>query len=494
MRRRSRPPALAGVVTLLMAGTAVADNAPLTFRDRFVQQVVEGAELTGELGIYDFRRFHDTNRPYPNIDDPDNDFDTRSNALGGSVSARTGMFYGVSAGFGISFAEPIYDYENPNTNLVGSDKGLQAITEGYLQYNMPGLRLRGGRQLLNTPFATTDRFTFIPRSFSGVSLAVRPLELAGRDDGPDQTHRSSAASERAAPANYPNDPHMPFEFDASADSQPVWQLFAARMTRYQSRFEDEFTSDNRYIEDTPGLFAAGSTVRQNTPNGDYVAQFWYYTFFDTARMQYVELGYQMPRMMADTEWGGFEPYVRVQYVREGETGRAGLGVIDADIYGLKLGVQSRRLSAALLAHYSPLREGTFRDGQLVHPYSDLSGVFYTDTMNNSVDGLGPGYGIGSRLDVTFSDGVEGFSRYVYYQAKRGQSHAFYDYDDDRGYAAGVPLVEDQNSWGWDIGVTVDLGEYSAQLSGLKMQNVLGITDFDGADRFYNNRLRLFYEF
>ncbi|MQM38960.1 hypothetical protein KBTX_02981 [wastewater metagenome] len=499
MRRHCRCSVLLGVSVALVAGTAVArdgGDGPPTFRDRFVQQVVKGTQLNGQLGIYDFRRFHDTNRPYPNIDDPDDDFDTRSNAFGGSVSARTGILYGLSAGFGVSFAEPIYDYDNPNANLVGPDEGLHAITEGYLQYNMPGLRLRGGRQLINTPFANTDQFTFIPRSFSGASVAIRPLEMAGGGDDASgaQARRDEEASARVAPPDYANNQYMPFKFDAPVDSRPTWQVYAARMTRYESRFSDEFTTDNRYIEDTSGLFAAGTTIRQNTADGDYIGQLWHYTFFDTARMQYVEAGYQMPTVMAGTDWGGFEPYIRVQYAREEETGRAGVGDIDADVYGLKLGVHSRRVSAALVGHYSPQHEGSFRDGGLVHPYSDLSGVFYTDTMNDGVDGLGPGYGIGGRLDVTFSDGVDLFTRYVYYEAKRGQSHAFYSYDGDRGYAAGVPIVEDQNSWGWDTGITFDLGAFSPQLEGLKVQNVLGITDFDGAERFYDNRLRLFYQF
>ncbi|RUO31527.1 hypothetical protein CWE12_00545 [Aliidiomarina sedimenti] len=485
---------LFGMIGALAASTVVAQedaDKPLTFRDKFVQQVVQDAELTGELGIFDFRRFHDTNRPYPNVDDPENDFNTRSNAFGGSLSTRTGMIYGVSAEFGISFAEPIVHYDNPNLNLVGPDEGLYAITKGYVQYNRPGLRLRGGRQLLNTPFANTDQFTLIPRSFSGFSAAIRPLQW-NRPSG--YIRDEENGYERIMPPDYTNNQYMPFEFDASVTSQPTWQIFIARMTSYQSRFNDEFTHNNRYVEDTPGLFTVGTTVRRNTAGGDYLAQIWHYTFFDTARLQYAELGYQMPVVMGAADWGGFEPYIRVQFAQAEETGRAALGEVDAQIYGLKFGVQSRHSSAALVAHYSPLNEGSFRDGQLVHPYSDLSGVFYTDTMNNGVDGLGPGYGIGGRLDIRFSDNVDISTRYVYYQAKRGQSHAFYNVDGDRGFAAGIPIVEGQNSWGWDTGITVDLGVFSAHLEGFRLQNILGITDFDGSKRFYNNRLRLLYQF
>lgn len=473
---------LLGVIGAVVAGSVAAqqeDGPPRSFRDRFVEQVVTGSELTGELGVFDFRRVHDNNRPYPSIDDPNSDFDTRSNAFGGSMGVETGIFYGFSAQFGISFAEPIVSYENPNENLVGPDEGLYAIPQGYLQYNRPGLRVRGGRQLINTPFANKDQFALIPRSFSGASVAVRPLEWG---------------SERAAPSDYTINQYMPFEFDATVSGQPTWQIFIARMTRYQSRFNDEFTDGNRYLEDTPGLFTVGTTFRSNTADGDYIGQIWHYTFFDTASLQYAEVGYQMPAVTDAAGSGGFEPYVRMQYARGEEAGRARMGEIDADIYGLKIGVQSRKISAALVGHYSPLNEGTFRDGQLVHPYSDLSGVFYTDTMNNGVDGLGPGSGLGGQLDVTFTRNIEIFTRYVYYEAKRGQSHAFYNFEGDRGFAAGIPIVEDQNSWGWDTGITVNLGVFSAHLEGLKLENVLGITDFDGAERFYNNRLRVLYQF
>ena len=491
-----------GKVLLVAANGFVATTAlaqeenddSQSFPDTFTEQVVEGAELTGELGIFDFRRFHDTNRPFPNIDDPEDDFNTRGTAFGGSVGVRTGALYGWSGNVGISFAEPIIRYESPNENLVGPDNGLFSITQAYLQYSRPGLQLRAGRQLLNTPFANTDQFAFIPRSFNGYSAAVRPLEW------------QSTGSDHQAPTDYAHDQLMPFEFDAEPNAEPstegsatenrvpIWQVFIARMTRYQSRFDDAFTTANRYVEDTSGLFTLGTSLRHTTEYGSYIAQLWHYTFFDTASMQYAELGYQSPAVMASAHSDGLKPYIRAQYAREEETGRAALGEIDATIYGLKVGVQAERFSVELVGHYSPLREGSFRDGQLVHPYSDLSGVFYTDTMNNGVDGLGPGYGLGGRIDIAISDHVEMFTRYVHYEAKRGQTHAFYIFDGERGYAAGIPIIENQNSWGWDVSLRVDLGVFSHHLDGFIIENVLGITDFDGADRFYNNRLRFLYEF
>src|SRR5690554_2056111 len=239
------------------------DDEPLSFRSKFVEQVVEGTELTGELGIFDFRRFNDTNRPYPNIDDPEDKFNTRSNAFGGSLGARTGALYGLSGNFGISFAEPIINYENPNENLVGPEGGLYAITQAYLQYSRPGLQLRVGRQLLNTPFANTDQFALIPRSFNGFSAAVRLLDW------------QSAGSEHMAPTNYENDEGMPFEFDREFDAPesraPIWQIFIARMTSYQSRFDNEFTDANRYVENTSGLFTLGTTFRNITEHGEYLA-------------------------------------------------------------------------------------------------------------------------------------------------------------------------------------------------------------------------------
>ena len=491
-----------GTVWLVAANGVIATSAlaqedsddSLSFLDTFVEQVVEGTELTGELGIFDFRRFHDTNRPFPNIDDPEDDFNTRSNAFGGSLAVRTGALYGWSANVGISFAEPIINYENPNENLVGPDDGLFSVTQAYLQYSRPGLQLRGGRQLLNTPFANTDQFAFIPRSFNGYSAAVQPLEW------------QSSGTDHQAPTDYEHDPLMPFEFEAepsveptighsaTENKAPIWHIFVARMTRYQSRFDDRFTTANRYVENTSGLFTLGTTLRNTTEYGAYIAQVWHYTFFDTARMQYAELGYQSPALMESAHSDGLKPFIRAQYVREEETGRAAMGEIDATIYGLKVGVQAKRFSVELVGHYSPLQEGSFRDGQLVHPYSDLSGVFYTDTMNNGVDGLGPGYGLGGRVDIAISDHVEVFTRYVHYEAKRGQSHAFYIFDGERGYAAGIPIVENQNSWGWDISLRVDMGVFSQHLDGFVIENVLGITDFDGAERFYNNRLRFLYQF
>lgn len=511
-----------GAAAAVFAGSALAQSSDdtasnQTFRDKFMNQVVDGTQIHGRVGVYDFRRWHDLNTPYPG-NDPGAPYKNRSTAYGLDITLQTGMIYGFSAGLGVVYESNFYNPESGswgvNSNL-SPNGGVQTIPQGYLQYNATGFRLRAGRQLLNLPFAAADEFSFNPRAFQGVSAAVRPLEIMqgyGSASGGQGTlnDKPNGNLARLAPENMENNQYMPLSMDAPNSAMPEWQLFAAKMTRFKPRGPvEKFTRINNFYNDsnghgvkTNGLWTVGTSYSNNTDHGNYIAQYYHLTFQNIENLEYVEGGYMAPTMDANSSFGGFAPYARAQYVHGYNASSSTVNQdIQADIFGLKLGVKSQYVDFAVMGNVSPQHGGTFNDGQLLHPYSDLSGVLYTDTMNDGIQNIGPGWALGARLDVHTPQGFGFFTRYVHYQAKHGHYHEFYglnvaaaNNNGANGVFNGVPEVNNQNSWGWDAGLSYDFGKMAPALEGLNVSDTLGLTHFSGAPNFYDNRVRVYYTF
>ena len=497
---------------------AGADNADtqkaLTFPEMFQREVVNGSQVHGRIGIYDFRRQHDLNQPYPGQPPTDDEFNNENTNYGAQIGIQTGRIYGFSAGAEFVYSGGFYSDNDAGTRLncvLACGDEISQITQGYLQFNSYGAQIRAGRQLLNTPLAASDQFTFKPRSFSGVSATIRPLQTAQRlqyspgdlaegDATDTSTFGPQVTRSRIADTqNYETDQYLPFAMGAETMDVPEWQLVGAKIDRFASRFNNtNYRSDNRYFTDVDGFWMVGTTFRHVFDEGQIIGQYYHYRFQQTVSSDYGEIGYMAP--VIGDKATGWAPYVRAQasasYNADEERIPQG---IDNQIYGLKLGVTSNDLGFSVFGTYSPVNKGSFNNGQTLNPYTDLSGVFYTDTMNNGVQNFGPGWGAGVRFDFTPTDNLAMYARYVKYKAEFGHYHDFYfsgganNQITDDSFTGN--LVRDQYSDGIGIGLTYDLGGVWKQLAGLKLNNNLGITRYDeNAPNFYDNRLRLFYQF
>ncbi|WP_423821241.1 hypothetical protein V5738_12975 [Salinisphaera sp. SPP-AMP-43] len=483
----------------------------LSFPEQFQKQVVEGSEIHGRVGIYDFRRWHDTNQPYPGQPDTGDDYNTQGTNYGAQIGLQTGRIYGFSAGAEFVYSSSFYGNNDAGTKLncnLACGGSIQNITQGYLQFNAYGMQIRGGRQLLNTPLAGADQFTFLPRSFNGVSAVWRPLQTMSRmqyggsgagsesdaTSGPQITQNPTPDSQ-----NYETDQYLPFDMGASPSDQPEWQIFGAKIGRYEGRGnDDDFSKNNRYFTDVAGFWSVGTTFRDTTEAGQIIGQYYHYRFQQTESADYGEIGY-MATNLDNSDGMQWAPYARAQIMAayDADKDRIPQG-INSQIYGLKLGLQSNELGFSIFGNFSPEHNGSFNNGQLLHPYTDLSGVLYTDTMNNGIQQIGPGWAAGARVDFTPTDNLAMYARYVQYEAKNGHYHDFYF----NGGASNVitddsfvgESVKDQKSQAIGIGLTYDLGGIWPQLAGLKIGDNLGITKFDGAPNFYNNRVRFYYSF
>lgn len=507
---------LLGTTAIMCAGAAQAqtsnsddDMSNLTFPEKFQKQVVEGSEIHGRVGFYDFRRWHDTNQPYPGQPDTGDDYNTENTNFGAQIGIQTGRLYGFSAGAEFVYEGALYGNNDAGTKLncnlaCGT---VENLTQGYLQFNAYGTQVRAGRQLINTPLAGADQFTFLPRSFQGVSAVWRPLQTmdrmqysgsASRDDsdatnGPQITQNPTPDNQ-----NYETDQYLPFDLGASSMDQPEWQIFGAKITRYEGRGNsDGFVKNNRYFSDVDGFWSVGTTFRNVTDAGQVIGQYYHYRFQQTESADYGELGYMAPTSGSGSmQWA---PYVRAQAIAayDADESRIPQG-INSQIYGLKLGIQSSMVGFSVFGNFSPEHDGSFNHGQLLHPYTDMSGVIYTDTMNDGLQQLGPGWAAGARIDFTPTDNLAMYARYVQYEAKHGHQHDFYfnggaDNQITDDSFTGTE-VDDQKSQGIGIGFTYDLGGVYKQLAGLKIGDNLGITKIDGAPDFYDNRIRFYYSF
>lgn len=449
--------------------------------------MIDGVSIKGHGRVYDYRHWHSDNQPYP-TQNPDDRHDTRGTAIGGDLFVKSGSWRGLSGGLALYTQQKLIGYDNENSSLAPH---VTHLSEAYVRHQSSVSRITVGRQLMDTPFANGDMFTMLPRSFQGVSGALDFGDSAVIQQKKDHTG--------------------PFEFNVLAPfadkpkpGAPEVKLYAGRMTRYESRFASDFSDENRYSAGlhqvdplvplgTPGLFTAGVQYAQGLAAGDVMARLWAYNFFDYAKLQFIEAGYQAPALA-----GGVKPYVRIQYLHESDSGAAYAGKVRATYSGVKAGVKYEKADIAVVFEHAPRHAGTFRNGGLVHPYSDLSGVLYDDTLVTGLEDLGPGHAIGVQLDYSPSKSFTISTKIVHYVADYGTNGALYGYDGPAFFAGkGLDngLVPDQSSGEWDLTATWHAGAVASALKGLTVSDDVGLRNGVGGRNTYAvNRLRLVYSY
>lgn len=472
--------------SLLVGGIPVTHAQ--TFAQAFQSQVIGRTKISGHLRVYDFRRWHNGNQPYPApqtpLADQHRSFNGRGDAIGGNFKLQTGAMYGLSAGFALYAQHRLVQYDHP---IVGLGQDLNQITEGYLQYQHAGVRLRAGRELINTPFANADMFTMLPRSFYGASGT---LSLFNNFASPGPGEEKNA--------NYEISEYMPFAY-RSGSTRPDAKIYLGRFTESVSRFSDQWSRENPYGYPSgrqPGLTTAGIQYQQQMPMGGVLGQAWYYNFFNIAQLGYFEAGYELP---AIGRWGP-RPFARLQYLHESNSGNSSLGDVNASIYGLKLGVKASDWSVALLYERSPVHHGAWRNGGFVHPYSDLSGVLYDDTMNAGIEDSGPGTSYGVRVSGQPTPHLSVYARYVHYKSNYGINGNYYSVDQTSvvdggaGYPSNVVIHRGQTGFGAGVGFTYHLAGLSPKFEHFSVGDNIGLTGWEGQHTFVDNRVRFIYTF
>jgi hypothetical protein len=421
--------------------------------DRVTKALAE-SRVSGDLRLYNHSRIHDGGGP-------DN---TNALAAGGDIFLETGSLGGFSTFFGLYTTNLIPTGVQVTETLVGHNHYLYALSQAYLQYRWNDVMVRGGRQLIDTPWARDDMFTMIPRAFNGVSVNLEPLSLLGICDSGRSTDDKDAG--KSNPDNV-----VRFSPPFPPSPSPHLTIFAARMFQYQSRFVDFFTMGNDYSNsaETDGFQTIGLRYDQSFGSHHFSAQAWYYQFIDYGQLGYFETRYQ------SDDTSAIHPLFGLQYLVEGSSGDKELGSVHARVYGAMAGISFPHGNLCLVTNWSPAYYNSFRHGGIVHPYNDLSGTFFTDTMNNGIDDVGPGYAYGIKGQYRLMEERLTLSAgYVRYEVDYGFGGAAYDTDGAYGFPKGTP-VKDQSQYGLDVGAAYQFKD--GPLKGLIVQDTVGVRDF-----------------
>ena len=464
--------AAAAFVALAAAPSAFAGGS---LDNTSLQQAFDQSTFSGMAGFITFDYLNHQQGDGSINRGPQNSF-----AVGGDFIAHSGSFHGFSVGLAGYGAQSIGYYKGAthNTELTGAYPSVQSFREAYGQYQNKNMEFRFGRQLINTPWANADYYTFSPRAFMGLAGVV---DVIGH--GPTTTDAA------------------PLSLD---DSPAQFSIFGARMFNYESRYASTFTSGNRYGPSN-GLLTFGAKY-QNTFGGTHVSfQAWYYDFYGYGQLWYGEADFAQPVGHSQSIFGGF------QMTSEGNSGSgiktfggATSNSINAKEYGAKLGFSDGPYSINLVGGYSPIEKGAFRNGAIVHPYNDLSGYQFSNSMQTGLEDFGPGYAYGVQWDAKFlKNKLDVSGNYTRYLVRYGYGGDVYSYDSLSPLYPGFPQqtglpVPNQQIWSLGFNVSYDL---SSVLKGLSItentdtnvtQNRSGYPQYPNV--FFSSRLYLEYHF
>lgn len=420
-------------VTLLVASTFLA--SVVVAQAQSLPDALRQTTVTGMAGVSDFS--------YANNGHSGNF--SNGFGVGGNLNVHTGALDGFSVGVAGYTGQSLGLYTNnpahDDTELTGSNHSLQSIRESFLQYENQWLDVRGGRQLINTPYANEDFYTFSPRAFMGFAGVVNIIGTNGSYDN-------------ALPLSLNN-------------STAKLSVFAARIFGYNSRYSSSFTTGNRYLTQSNGFIVGGARYQNVMDGVKYSIQGWYYDFYGLAQMLYGEADFSAPVSPNSTVFGA------VQGMGEGNSGTRSANFsgftttnnVDAHIYGAKLGMTFGRDSVALIGDYSPIAYNSFRHGGGIHPYNDNSGTTFTDTMQTGIMDFGPGYAVGLTGNVfLLNDKFEISPTYVEYSVDYGYGGNTFSYNGAYGFNSSLSPIHNEKIHVVDVNFNYSLSSVMRGLS------------------------------
>lgn len=450
-------------ISLCVAGLLPLMGLVSTAHAQTLEDALRQTTVSGLVGVDDFTYPNNVHTPYT----------TNAFAVGGDLIVHTGAFDGFSIGLGGYTGQSLGLYSrNPehddSPELTSNTHSEQSIREAYLQYMNSWLEVRGGRQMINTPYANQDWYTFNPRAFMGFAGIINVIG--------DNTNYADSA---------------PLSLTTSTATLSV---FAARIFGYNERYSSSFTTGNRYLDNSNGFITLGTRYQKTFGATNISLQAWYYDFYALAQDVYGQADFTTQLGSNRTVFGA------LQISAEGNSGsgHSYYGSVDGHIYGGKIGMGFGEDNIALIGDFSPQSYGSFRHGGFIHPYNDNSGTIFTDTMQNGIEDLGPGYAVGVTGNIVLlNDKLKISPSYVEYQADYGFGGNTFTYDGAYGFPTGTP-VHNQHIHVIDSNFNYDL---SSLLKGLSFDWDTDAAFADNGDQgqhfnnpYFNSRLFLKYVF
>jgi hypothetical protein len=429
--------------TILYAATAPEDSSksPIelalnpkttqTEKPTSSQSSTKKIMLDGYIRSYYFTR-HFSNKTRPN---------QTSFSLGGALNLKTAPFHHWSANLSYYAADPL-DLNSTNFNRLDPTlpgESINVLGQAYLQYKVPTWLLRGGDQIIKTPWLNDADSRIIPATYQALLTTVTPI--------------------------------------------PDLELTAFRQFRYKSRTSKEFSKTNLYdphnFGGTPIIGLEHESILGTLAGGtkyaykNLVTQAWYYKFYDFANLFYVDANYIFKNPTR------INPIISLQLAKEWGDGNnilksLGLGKTDSAVFGALIGVEIYEGQITLGYDYIPKTSGAFQNGDIVSPYTTgyVPDPLYTTSM------------IAGLVEKAAGHAFKLTSYYFLLDKQLKLAASFAKY-----YT--LPTVKNTNEV--DVDVTYKFNK--TLLKGLSLRNRVGILNGNRAfGRFIYNRVMLQYDF
>ena len=201
---------------------------------------------------------------------------------------------------------------------------LNTLYEAYLTWKDPHLYVKAGNQVLNTPWAPNADSRIKPNAYQG------------------------------ADATYTFDNH--------------WLLQGTRIVRFEFRNQSEFSRSTLLTSTLPGaggiptdIYDPGAQPIQSSgyamgrlgyTNGSLDMNLWYYGFLDIANAYWFDGKYTFSNVR-------FSPYVAAQMGSEQNSGKALVGKVDSQVYGVSSGINvTKNVLVEVAYDHIPLHTST----------------------------------------------------------------------------------------------------------------------------------------
>lgn len=257
-------------------------------------------------------------------------------SLGGALNIQTAPIYHFSAGASYYAAEPLglnsSDIEKVDVTLPG--QSINVLGQAFLQYQNPVWLIRGGDQMIKTPWLNDSPSRMIPATYQAILLTVTPISNL--------------------------------------------DVTVFRQFRFKGWTSKSFDTTNLY---EPGNFGAiafpqleGESVLGTLSTGakytqpNLIAQAWFYKFYDFANFIYADACYTFKNnthinpivaMQLGSEWGDGKNTLNT----------VGLGKANSAVYGALLGLEIYDGKITFAYDDIPQTAGAFENGNIVSPYT-----------------------------------------------------------------------------------------------------------------------------
>lgn len=319
-------------------------------------------QLSGQLRAYQFNKNYTSSTKT----------DQSSSAYGAIVRITTRPFLGgFGAGLGFYSAHAIATFhpgdKAQETTLMGSGSSLNTVGEAYLQYRNSDALLRGGRQIIKSPWMSARDSRMLPQTFEGVWGHYKIM--------------------------------------------PGLQIQGGRVTRFKSRDSVNFYKDNLYYPknyngdemygtttvlpasaaQAPGTTAVGVQWK----NASSHAQIWYYDFTDFAKTWYADAGYVFGAKSKPVR-----PFVDAQLMTQSGSGNNNFvlynaallkhkGGVKSNLWGARAGIKLHGGAVYLAYNHLANEAGALGGGALISPYGNYTAM-YAASMTADLLKFGPG--------------------------------------------------------------------------------------------------------